>query len=66
MNNLMNEDIACWWFDESVKVFLFWYYWPAFVIGNYDDWMSLGLTLNGIKGKPVDFFNPQGYNICKV
>lgn len=43
------DDIACWYFDQGVKVFLFWYYWPNFVIGNFDEWQKLGITLNGMR-----------------
>jgi len=49
MNNLWNDDIWFWWYDESVRQFLLWYYWPNFVMGNADDWMSMGITLNGMR-----------------
>jgi len=55
MNNLMNDNIFTWWFDESIRWFLIWYYWPNFVMGNADDWISMGVTLNGIK--PVNLCN---------
>ena len=45
----LNEDFLCWWFDEYVKLFLIGWYWPNFVMGNYDEWASMGITLNGIR-----------------
>lgn len=43
------EDLWFWWYDESIKLFLFAQFWPNFVIGNLDDWMKLGITMNGAK-----------------
>ena len=67
----LNEDLWFWWYDESVRQFLLWYYWPNFLMGNFDDWASLGLTLNGIRPNVsaqnmFDFFNLNNYNICKI
>ena len=36
-------------FDEYVRLFLVNWYWPNFVMGNFDDWQKLGITLNGAK-----------------
>jgi hypothetical protein len=44
-----NNDIWYWWFDESVRLFLLSYYWPNFVMGNADEWMKMGITLNGAR-----------------
>lgn len=52
---LANNDIWFWWYDELVRQWLLMYYWPNFVIGNFDEWQKLGITLNGIR--PV--------NLCK-
>jgi len=51
MNNLWNDDIWFWWYDESVRQFLLWYYWPHFIMGNSDEisqWVS-SISLNGAK-----------------
>lgn len=71
MNNLWNDDIWFWWYDESVRLFLVSWYWPNFVMGNFDSWAKMGITLNGIRpnvsdNNLFDLFNPQAYNICKV
>ena len=55
MNNLWNDEIYFWWYDESIRLFLVSWYWPNFLIGNLDDWMSLGITLNGMR--PVNLCN---------
>ena len=47
----LNDDIWFWWYDESVRQFLLWYYWPNFLMGNSDDisqWVS-SVSLNGVK-----------------
>jgi hypothetical protein len=48
MKNLIDDSYGQW-YDESIRWFLIWYYWPNFVIGNVDDWIKLGVTLNGIR-----------------
>ena len=53
--NYKIDDIWFWWYDESVRWFLIWHYWPNFVMGNADDWISMGVTLNGIK--PINLCN---------
>lgn len=35
--------------DEFVRLWLVSYYWPYFVLGNLDDWMKMGVTLNGVR-----------------
>jgi hypothetical protein len=35
--------------DQIVKNFVTLWFWPYFVMGNYDDWQKLGVTLNGIR-----------------
>lgn len=39
-------------FDELARQWIMLYYWPYFVVGNLDDWMKLGMTLNG--ARPVN------------
>ena len=56
MNYNEIDKLMFWWYDESVRQFLLWYYWPNFVMGNADDWMKMGITLNGMR--PV--------NLCKT
>ena len=55
MNKLENDNLMCWWFDESVRIFLISWYWPNFVIGNFDEWQKLGITLNGVR--PINLCN---------
>jgi len=43
------DDYYGWWFDQSVKMFLIGWYTPNFIIGNADEWIKLGVTLNGIR-----------------
>lgn len=43
------EDYANWWFDQYIRYFLTCYYWPNFVLGSQDEWVKLGITLNGAK-----------------
>ena len=43
----------CWWYDEFVREWITLYYWPYFVAGNIDDWMSMGITLNGVKSSSI-------------
>ena len=35
--------------DNFVRLWLVSYYWPYFVAGNIDDWMKMGVTLNGLR-----------------
>lgn len=51
----MNDDLVFWWYDQSVRWFLLSWYWPNFVMGNYDDWMKLGITLNG--ARPIKVYS---------
>lgn len=46
---IWENKIGEWWFDEFVREWLLIYYWPYFLAGNIDDWINLGITLNGIK-----------------
>lgn len=48
----MNNDVFNWWFDQNVRMFLLYWYLPNFIMGNYDDWQKLGITLNG--ARPVN------------
>jgi hypothetical protein len=45
------DDMYFWWYDESVRWFLIWYYWPNFVMGNSDEIGQIisSVSLNGIK-----------------
>ena len=52
LKNPLN-DIMCWWYDEFVREWITLYYWPYFVAGNIDDWMSMGITLNGVKSSSI-------------
>lgn len=47
------DDIYFWWWDESVRLFLISWYWPNFVAGNLDDWLSMGITLNGVRSNTI-------------
>jgi hypothetical protein len=44
-----NNDIWFWWYDELVRQWIVLYYWPYFVSGNLDNWMKMGVTLNGVR-----------------
>jgi len=35
------DNFMCYWFDIYVDTALKMYYWPAFVVGNADDWTAL-------------------------
>lgn len=35
--------------DEFVRLWLLSYYWPYWLAGNYDNLMSMGVTLNGMR-----------------
>lgn len=35
--------------DQYVRLFLISYFWPYFVAGNIDDWIKMGVTLNGAR-----------------
>jgi hypothetical protein len=43
----MKNDPFFWSYDESIRLIVIYYYWPYFIMGNLDDWMKLGITLNG-------------------
>ena len=45
----LSDDVLFWWYDEYVRLSLISWYWPNFVMGNFDDWVKLGITLNGIR-----------------
>ena len=47
MNN--QEELWFWWFDQMIKLSLTYYFTPNFIIGNVDDWMKLGITMNGAR-----------------
>lgn len=50
------NDILLWWYDENIRWFLFWYYFPHQLIGQSDEvsrW-ARSVSLNGVKM----------YNIC--
>lgn len=36
-------------FDQWVRLMLIGYYLPYFIVGNADDWIKLGVTMNGVK-----------------
>jgi hypothetical protein len=36
-------------FDNWIRLILFGYYLPYFIAGNIDDWMKMGVTMNGVK-----------------
>ncbi len=38
-----------WWFDESVRWYIHWYYLPYYLAGKQDEWTQLGITLNGAR-----------------
>ena len=46
-----------WWFDEYVRQWLMWYYWPYWLAGNIDELISSGITLNGIR--PANLCKPK-------
>jgi hypothetical protein len=48
MNNFYDDSLF-WWYDESIRWFLIYYYWPYFILGNGDELMKMGITLNGIR-----------------
>lgn len=43
------NDMWFYWYDEMIKLSLTCYFMPNFVIGNLDEWMKLGITMNGAK-----------------
>lgn len=45
----MNDNVWGWWYDEFVRQWITLYYWPYWVVGNADNLMSAGVTLNGIR-----------------
>ena len=49
-----NDDVWFWFYDEFIRQWVVLYFWPYFVAGNIDNWMSMG-SLNGIKSS----------NLCK-
>jgi hypothetical protein len=36
-------------FDEWIRLMLIGYYLPYFVVANADEWLKLGVTLNGVR-----------------
>lgn len=36
-------------FDQWMRSMLIAYYWPNFVLGQQDEWIQMGITLNGAK-----------------
>lgn len=44
-----SELLASNMIDNFVRLWLISYYWPYFVAGNIDDWMKMGITLNGLR-----------------
>ena len=49
------NSITEWWFDEFVRQWVTLYYWPYWLVGNMDNIVGMGITLNGIRPP----------NICK-
>jgi len=43
------DDVMCWWFDEMVRHWITWYFFPYYIAGKSDEWTQLGITLNGAK-----------------
>ena len=46
------DELYFWWYDEIIRQWVTLYFWPYFVAGNLDDWLSMGITLNG--SRPVN------------
>lgn len=44
MNNIIE-----FYIDEYVKYMLLIYFYPLYQLGQQDEWMKLGITLNGAK-----------------
>ena len=45
------------YFDEAVRLWIIMYYTPYYIAGNVDNWLNLGVTLNGVKSSNI--CNPQ-------
>ncbi len=47
--NYKLDNFMFWWWDESVRWYLHWYYLPYYMAGKQDEWTQLGITLNGAR-----------------
>lgn len=46
---MFNQKLLDLYIDQYVKLGLVFYFWPIYQLGLQDEWMKMGLTLNGAK-----------------